>query len=117
MGGDKNIVKYSKDFFASCVLTRNKINYINELYIYTNYIENQHVGSEMVKLLKFVNVNGFNLDNCSHIFDFPHYLSLDTNYIDIIRIYMRHSYGNKIRFNEEQSKVLVKLHFKPKYLI
>ena len=126
VGGDKNIIKYSKecikiigdeDFFASCVLTRNKINYINELFIYTNIIENQHVGSDMVKLLKVVNVNGFNGDNCSHIFDYPHYLSLDTNYIDIIRIYIRDSYGNKIRFNEEQSKVLVKLHFKPKYLL
>ena len=65
VGGDKNIIKYSKecikiigdeDFFASCVLTRNKINYINELFIYTNIIENQHVGSDMVKLLKVVNV-------------------------------------------------------------
>ena len=98
-------------------MTRNKINYINELYIYTDIIENQHVGSDMVKLLKVVNVNGFNGENSCNIFDFPHYLSLDTNYIDTIRVYIRDCYGNKIRFNEEHSKVLVKLHFKPKYLI
>ena len=120
--GSEQIIKYSTDCIkikgvASCVLTKNKINYINELYIYTNIIENQHVGSDMVKLLKVVNVKGFNGDNISHIFDFPHYLSLDTNYIDIIRIYIRDCYGNKIRFNDEHSKVFVKLHFKPKYLI
>ena len=120
--GNEKIIRYSTDCFtikgvASCVLTKNKINYINELYIYTNIIENQYVGQDMVKLLKVVTVNGFNGDNCSYIFDFPHYLSLDTNYIDIIRIYIRDSHSNKIRFHDENSKVFVKLHFKPNQLI
>ena len=71
----------------------------------------------MVKLLKVVKVNGFNGDNICYILDFPNYLSIDTNYIDTIRNYIRDCYGNKIRFNVENSKALVKLHFKPKYLI
>ena len=50
----------------------------------------------------------------SHTFDFPHYLSLDTNYVENIRVYVRDSVGNKIKFNDKHSRVVYKLHFRPK---
>ena len=43
----------------------------------------------MVRLLKIVYVNGLNGDSIIQKFDFPHYLSLDTTYIDNIRMFIR----------------------------
>ena len=60
---------------TTCVLTMSQVNYIRELFIYTNIIENQHVGSEMVRLLKVINVQGLFGDTIVKNFDFPHYLA------------------------------------------
>ena len=83
-------------------------------FVYTNIIENQHVGSQMVRLLRILNVNDSNNNSLSKTFDFPHYLSLDTNYVENIRMYVKDSVGNKIKFSDPHSRVVYKLHFRAK---
>ena len=60
-------IKGSYDGVASCVLSKTQINYINEIFIYTNIIENQHVGSQMVRLLRIINVTGLNGNTVAYI--------------------------------------------------
>ena len=93
---DSLIISGKNGIAGSCVLTKLQVNQIKELFIYTNIIENQYVGSQMVRLLKIVYVSGLNGDSITQNFDFPHYLSLDCNYIDNIRMFIRDSYGEKI---------------------
>ena len=111
---DSLIILGKNGIAGSCVLTKLQVNQIKELFIYTNIIENQYVGSQMVRLLKIVYVSGLNGDSITKNFDFPHYLSLDCNYIDNIRIFIRDSDGEKIKFTDNYSRVTYKLHFRPK---
>ena len=80
--------------------------------VYTDIIKDQHVGSNMLKLLKTIPVKGKFDDLVSEIFYFPHYLSLDSRHIDRIRMMLCDSQGNKIRFVDPHSQVFYKLHFK-----
>ena len=111
---DALIILGKNGIAVSCVLTKSQVNHIKELFIYTNMIENQYVGSQIVRLLIFVYVNGLNGDSITQNFDFPHYLSLDTTYIDNIRMFIRDSEGEKIKFTDNYSRVTYKLHFRPK---
>ncbi len=99
------------------IITSNSINVVQEIYIYTNIIDEVHVGSEMLKLLRVVTVTGKVEENTSVIFILPHYLSLDSSYIDRIRMFICDSQGNKINFIDSHSQVLYKLHFKLKHLV
>ena len=83
-----------------------KLEYVQQLFIYTNIIEKQHVGPELVRLLRVIQVKGDLGDQISHFFDFPHYVSLESNYIDNIRIFVCDSYGNKIKFSDSMSNVI-----------
>ena len=95
-------------------LVSNSLNYIEELYIYTNIIHDVHVGSETLKLLRIVTVGSSDNHMTSDIFNVPHYLPLDSSFIETIRMFIRDSKGNKIRFLNNFSQVTYKLHFKLK---
>lgn len=73
-----------------------------------------HVGSKMYKLLKVIPVKAIYNELVSETFNFPHYLDLDTRYIDKIRLYLCDSEGKSIKFTDEHSRVIYKLHFRPK---
>lgn len=90
------------------------LKYNENLFLYTNIIEEVHVGSEMLKLLKVIPVTKEFDEVCSEIFYFPHYVNLDTRFVDRVRLYLCDSEGNKIRFTDEHSRVIYKLHFRPK---
>lgn len=92
-------------------ISRREINYIENIYVYTDIITDQHVGSNMLKLLKIIPVSGKFDQISSHTFYFPHYLSLDSRHIDRIRMMLYDSEGKKIRFADEHSHVIHKLHF------
>ena len=113
---NKFFIKSTKGFYVPYVFrcSKIKLEYVQQLFIYTNIIETQHVGSEKVRLLRIVQVKGELGAQISQIFDFPHYLSLESNLIDNIRIFVCDSYGNKIKFSDERSNVIYKLHFRPK---
>jgi hypothetical protein len=90
------------------------LNYIQQLYIYTNIIDEVHVGNEMLKLMRVVTVRGELNQNISEIFTVPHYLPLDSSYIERIRMFVCDVEGNKIDFHQQKSNVIYKLHFKLK---
>jgi hypothetical protein len=100
---------------TKCHIVNNFLKYVEELFVYTNIIDDVHVGGEMLKLLKVVSVNAGFDEVFSEVFHTPHYLSLDSRFIDRIRLFICDSEGNKIRFTDEHSRVVYKLHFRPKY--
>jgi hypothetical protein len=84
--------------------------------IYSNIIIHQHIGDAYAKVLRIIaldNEQGKRINYVTKVFDIPHYVSLDTNTLDIININLRDLQGNLILF--ESGKVVVKLHFKRKY--
>jgi hypothetical protein len=113
---NKFTIKSTKSVYVPYVFrcSKIKLEYVQQLFIYTNIIETQHVGSEKVRLLRIVQVKGEVGDQISQVFDFPHYLSLESNLIDSIRIFVCDAYGNKIKFSDDKSNVIYKLHFRKK---
>ena len=98
---------------TKCFIVNSNIRCIENLYLYTDIINEVHVGSDMLKLLKVIPVRANFDEVASETFYFPHYISLDSRYIDRIRMKIRDSQGNKIRFSAEHSQIVYKLHFKP----
>ncbi len=113
-GSHKITIDGHEKLSTKCYIVNKNLKYIQNLYIYTNIIDNVHVGSEMLKLLRMVPVRAEFDEIVADIFDFPHYLSLDSDMIDRIRMFICDSEGNKIKFTDEHSSVVYKLHFKPK---
>ena len=95
-------------------MTKKRIKYIENLFLYTDIITEVHVGSQMLKLLKVIPVKANYDELVSETFMTPHYIDLDSRYIDRIRLYLGDSEGNKIKFTDEHSRVIYKLHFRPK---
>lgn len=99
------------------IIIEHKFDYIhinNSFYIYTNIIEEQIVGNTKTKLLRNVNLQGKFMDNISIIYDNPHYVSLKLTEIQRININIRDNLGQLIDFSNETTRVIVKLHFRPK---
>ena len=97
---------------TKCFVVNSNIRCIENLYLYTDIIHEVHVGSEMLKLLKVIPVKSNFDEVTSEIFYFPHYIPLDSRYIDRIRMKIRDSQGRKIRFTDEHSQIVYKLHFR-----
>ena len=97
-----------------CYILSDYLRVVEHLFVYTNIIENVHVGSVMIKLLKTLPVKSKFNDIVSDAFDFPQYLPLDSSFIDRIRIFVCDFEGNKLKFLDTHSSVVYKLHFRPK---
>ncbi len=110
---DTITIRGHEDLFTKCFIVNSHIRCIENLYLYTDIINNVHVGSDMLKLLKVIPVRANFDELSSEIFYFPHYISLDSSYIDRIRMKIRDSQGNKIKFSAEHSQIVYKLHFRP----
>jgi hypothetical protein len=103
-----DIAKFKFDFY------NHKIFGIENIFVYTNIIDDVHVGSKMVKLLRVIPVKGEIDETISITYDIPHYLSLETNLIERIRMMARDFQGNNIKFNNVHSAIIYKLHFRKK---
>ena len=99
---------------ASFKFPNKRINYIENLFLYTDIINEVHVGSQMLKLLKVIPDKAIYDEMVSETFIFPHYVELDSRFIDRIRLYLCDSEGNKIKFTDQHSRVIYKLHFRQK---
>lgn len=87
---------------------------IQNLFVYTNIIEDSHVGEEMAKLLRVIQVDS-DFNNISGVsFDEGHYVSLENDYIDHIRMLVKDSTGQSIKFLDRIVPVSYKLHFRSK---
>lgn len=113
---EDDIVQFKGDLYIATRfdILNDKIKVIENFYVYTNIIDETHVGSQMSRLLRIVPVRSNIDENISEIFDIPHYMSLDSSYIDRIRMLICDEQGDQIRFINDSSSVIYKLHFKPK---
>lgn len=99
---------------AKAFLNYEYIKRIESLYVYTNIIEDTYVGDDKKKLLRIVAVNtGFDNYNVV-IFNNPHYIPLENDFIDHIRMIVKDAEGNNIQFTETYTPVIYKLHFRKK---
>ena len=87
-----------------------------QLFVYSDIIEYQFIGSDMAQLLRVVTVNNKLNDSVNIIYNKPHYVSLLRKKINSIRMFMRDNQGNPIKFKDGDSKVIYKLHLRPKKL-
>jgi len=83
------------------------------VYIYTNIVEDQIVGNQLVPLLRTISFEGKSGEYVHKIFDSPHYLNLSTDTIQHIEVKLATDLGSLIHF--ETGKVIVKLHFRKKH--
>ncbi len=95
-------------------LSNSHISYIENMYVYTDIIEDVIVGEEYAKLLRIVPVKtGFDKMQFTE-FTTPHYLPIENDRVDRINMTVRDHLGDKIRFVDIQSPVTYKLHFRIK---
>ena len=110
LGFDKELRHYTRN--NSETIKSNTIATLNRLdnvYVYTDIVENQHVGDFKVPLLRVVPVKSkFNEINWIH-YDKPHYLRLSRENISNIEINIRDETGEVVPF--VSGKVIVTLVF------
>ena len=88
-------------------------NFVDYLMVYCDLIESQTVGDTTAPLLRTICKTGkFNSTN-EKIFTDPHYSPVLRSYINTINVDIRDPSGEQIRFENQLSKVILKLHFRP----
>ena len=118
----KQNIKNNQDFLSikgddkisfKFILNNNQLRVIGELYLYTDIINYQYIGSQMRKLLRVITVNK-NADTVNHMsFSDLHYLPVTMNRVDSIQLKLADDQGQPIRFGDETSRVIYTLHFRP----
>ena len=103
-----NAKKDYKFFFDSELL-----NFFDYIMLYTDIIEHQNLGDSYAPILRTITKNGEFNRSVEKIFTDPHYIPVNKSYINSINIDLRDPSGEQIRFENQLSKVLTKLHFRP----
>lgn len=80
------------------------------LYVYSNLVENQLVGSMQVPLLRIVPIEGIQGQIVEKIYNSPHYVNLLCKDFDVIEINIKNDQNYFVPF--ESGKVIVTLHFR-----
>lgn len=93
--------------------TTKTISKIDTLYIYADFIEDQFVGDTKAKLLETVSVRGKADETISVEISNPNYVDISKSMLTTINIMIKDSLGDYIHFSN-LSRVVLKLHFKPK---
>lgn len=87
---------------------------VNNIFVYTDIINHQYVGNSYTQLLRCVPID-YRIENQSVVYDVPHYLPLNSNYIDSIQMTIKDDENRFINFKTGTQKVYIKLHFRPKH--
>jgi len=82
------------------------------LFIYTDIVDQQMVGSTLVPLLRMINLSGKDGETVTHTFQAPYYMNLCRHTIESISILVCDEFGSEIPFDRGQ--VTVTLHFRRK---
>ena len=81
--------------------------------VYCDIVEPQNVGDTFAQLLRTICTTGEFNKSTEKIYTSPHYIPVCKSFITNINIDIRDPSGEKVKFENLLSKVLVKLHFKP----
>ncbi len=103
-----------------CRVEKNKIYIINNSItinnyanIYLNIIQPQHYGNTLINILKTIPLKSVSdNDEVITFFDSLHYVPLSENRLSIVQIIIRDLQGNFIKFEDNLTFVIVKLHFR-----
>ena len=106
------LIKGSDVINLTIGITANFLKYNEEIFIYTDIIETSYVGSQKTNLLKIITDDSKYDDIIHKTYANPHYVPLRSNFIEKIRIFMRNSEGHPIKFQDNHSRVVYKLHFR-----
>ena len=89
------------------------LNFMDYIMIYTDLIEPQAVGDTYAPLLRVISKTGEFNHTTEKIYTNPHYLHVNKSFITSINIDIRDPSGEQIKFGNQLSKVILKLHFRP----
>lgn len=103
----------NKDVIVKNFDPREKIHRNENMFIYTDIIEDQYVGNTRAKLLETIAISGYPGQASTTVFNNPHYVDVCKNYIETIQISIKDSAGINIHF-QKFAKLIIKLHFRPK---
>lgn len=84
------------------------------LYLYSDIVEPQIVGDTVAPLLRVIPVKGEDGDMIHEVFDRPHYIPVTRKNFQTIETVIRTHTGRLVSF--DRGKLIVKLHFRQKYL-
>ena len=109
---DKKVLNYVKVNTLEKINQFSLISLVGALYIYTNIIDYQYVGSGRIPLLRNIVLDYNSTRKTTWIhYDMPHYLRVNQTEIRSILIDIRDDKGNKILF--DSGSITIKLHFRP----
>ena len=80
--------------------------------IYTDIIKIQVFGDVNSNVLKIIPIKSSSESEVVTFFDNLHYVPLSKNSFNTINIEIRDLYGNKIKFEDKFTFVIIKLHFR-----
>jgi hypothetical protein len=80
------------------------------MFIYSDIVEPQMVGSELVPLLRVISLSGDNSAVTTKTFSHPYYMPIARNNFDTISVVICNEYGEEIVF--DKGMVNITLHFK-----
>lgn len=90
-----------------------QISLVDTLFVYTDIIDYQYVGSEKMPLLRNIVIDYNTTQKTMWVhYDFPHYFRVNKTSINTILIDIRDDNGNKISFDD--GYIIIKLHFRPR---
>lgn len=84
------------------------------MYVYNDIVEPQIVGDILAPLLRVITVKGDDGQLIREVFDRPHYVTLSRKNFQTIETVIRTHSGRLVPF--ERGQLIVKLHFRQKYL-
>ena len=114
-GHISTIVQTSKELNTDYefILHSELLNFFDYLMIYTDIISSQLVGDTFADLLRTITKTGEFNRTTEKIFTNPYYIPINKSYINNINIQVYYPTGDLARFENNLSKVLVTLHFRP----
>lgn len=89
------------------------IRVLDSFFIYCNIVD-QCIGNTFGKLLRIVNSVGKYGENQSISYDNPHYIPVEQTNFRKININIRDFLGNFVQFDNKLTRIIIKLHFRPK---
>lgn len=98
----------------SFILLSELLNFFDYMYVYCDAIEYQRVGDQYGQLLRTITKTSDFNKTIEKIFIYPHYIPVANSIINSLNFLITDPTGNQIKFASQNSKVLVKLHFRPK---
>ena len=82
------------------------------VYVYTDLVDDQYVGSMLAPLIAYVGSKGLPGERVEHTFSPLVYLPVCRHFIDDVRVWIRDEHGDKVSFPDDAANVVLRLLFR-----